>query len=197
MPWASTPLLLKYLPLRFSCRTLSEPTLPLLSLGLNTTDDFAQLGRKPLALLILVGVPLVIGMATFAGPVIALLFGPAFKPAVPVLVILSLGLVPMFLNSQFAQILTARDRQWRSTRIMMVCAVINIGLNFVLIPMAVHWWHNGGRGAAVALVCTEVIMTIYGTTLLREVGRNRTLLHTTIGVLVAGAAQCGAIWLMG
>ena len=182
----------------FVPNVVGNATLPLLSrLGIDVAEDFARVGRKTVALLILVGVPLVVGLATFAGPVITLLFGPAFQPAVPVLQVLSLALLPMFLNSQFAQILTANDRQWSWTGIMMACVGVNVGINFVLIPFAVHYWHNGALGAAAALVCTEVIMTVYGMILLRDVVMERALGRTAVGALLAGAAQWSVVWLMG
>lgn len=177
---------------------VGNATLPLLSrLGVEMEHDFARVGRKTLELLILVGVPLVVGLATFAGPIIALLFGRAFDPAVPVLKVLSLSLVPMFLNSQFAFILSGRDQQWRWTRIMMVCGGVNVGANLILIPLAVHFWSNGALGAAVAMLCTELLMVAYGCVVLRDIVMAPSLARTAAGALAGGAAQAGLVLLIG
>lgn len=177
---------------------VGNATLPLLSrLGVDTDHDFSRVGRKTLAFLILTGIPLVVGLATFAGPVIGILFGPAFQPAVPVLVVLSFCLLPMFLNSQFAQILSARNRQWRWTGIMAVGTIINIALNLIAIPLAVHYWDNGALGAAGAMLATEVVMTVYGMVILRDVVLESSFVRTVIGAMIAGSAQAIVVVLVG
>jgi O-antigen/teichoic acid export membrane protein len=191
-------------PTRIFAVALSVPdivgnaTFPLLSrLGIDTRNDFVRVSAKTVALLVLLGVPLTAGLATFAGPVIAIMFGPSFGPSVPVLVVLSLCLLPMFLNSQFAQILTAQDRQWTWTGVMVVGTALNIVVNLVMIPLGVHYWHNGALGAATTMLGTELLMTIYGFVILREVMLQSSLIRVMIGATVAGLAQAGIAWLMG
>jgi O-antigen/teichoic acid export membrane protein len=182
----------------FPTSIIGAATLPLLSrLGRDPGADFKRAGRKTLALFILCAVPLTIGLATFAGPLILTVFGPAYRPSVPVLVALSLCIVPMFLNFQFNQLLTARDQQWRWTVAMAMACVVNPPLNLVLIPLAQHTWHNGALGAAVAWLATEILQLIYGTTILRDVVLDRHLGRVAMGALVAGVAQAGVLWLTG
>lgn len=190
-------------PTRIFAVALSVPdivgnaTLPLLSrLGVDTRDDFIRVSAKTIALLVLLGVPLTAGLGTFAGPVIAIMFGSSFGPSVPVLVVLSLCLLPMFLNSQFAQILSAQDRQWLWTGIMVAGTVLNILLNLITIPLAVHYWHNGALGAAMTMLGTELVMTIYGFIILRDVVLQSALLRVIMGALIAGVVQAGIAWLL-
>jgi O-antigen/teichoic acid export membrane protein len=190
-------------PTRIFSVALSVPdivgnaTLPLLSrLGVDTHDDFARVSANSLALLVLLGVPLTAGLATFAGPVITIMFGPSFGPSVPVLVVLSLCLLPMFLNSQFAQILSAQNRQWMWTGIMIVGTVLNIFLNLVTIPLALHYWHNGALGAAATMLGTELAMAAYGFIILKDIVFQSSLVRVMIGASVAGVAQAGIAWLL-
>jgi len=172
---------------------IAGATLPLLSrLGLGVQHDFTRVARKTLMLLIVSAVPLTIGLATFAGPLMLTVFGHKYAASVPVLQVLCLSIPATFLNIQFYQMLAARDQQSRWTIITAVCCVINPLLNLLLIPYTVHHGHNGAMGAAWALTATEMIMMVYGAVFTRDV-----ILHREIGrvvgvALLAGAAQ-GAV----
>lgn len=171
-------------------------TLPMLSrLGIDAGHDFARAGRQTLALLLACGVPLVIGLATFARPLILVVYGPAYLPSVPVLIILSLCLIPMFLNIQFAQTLTACDLQWRWTAAMGVSCIINPLINIALIPLAEQRWHNAALGAALALLATELLMAVFGAVSLRNILFDRELGRASLGALLAGVTQMAVLWL--
>ena len=173
-------------------------TLPLLSrLGVDAGADFDRVSRKTLSLLIACAVPITIGLATFSRPLILTVFGNAFSPSVPVLVVLSLCIPFMFLNIQFNQMLTARDRQKVWTIIMAASCVLNPVANLILIPLAEQRWHNGAQGAALALLSTEIFMTVYGMWVLRTALRDRGLARVALGALAAGGAQGAALLLMG
>ncbi len=175
---------------------IATATLPLLSrLGVDAGSDFARVGRKTITLLIVCAVPLTIGLATFAEPLIALINGPRFLSAVPVLIVLSLCILPTFLNVQFYQMLAAQDKQWRWTIVMAISCVLNPLANFILIAFAQRHWHNPAVGAALALLVTEAGMAIYGTISMRAVLLDRALGRIAVSVLVAGTAQLAIIWL--
>jgi O-antigen/teichoic acid export membrane protein len=175
---------------------IGPATLPQLSrLGMTRGVDFDRAGRNALALFIVAAVPLTIGAATFSGIVIPAVYGSAYRASVPVAVILSLAILPMFLNFQFSQILAACDRQWRWTWALAGCCVVNPPLNFILIPFAQHTWHNGALGAALAWLATELLEVIYGLILLRSVVFDRTMGRLLLGVSAAGAAQGAALWI--
>lgn len=169
---------------------LGSATLPMLSrLGLDPKVDFERTARKTLSLLITCSVPLAIGMASMAGPGISIIFGPAFSEAVPVLTILSLTVPLTFLDMQFYQILAAQNREIQWTRIMGVSCAVNPLVNVALIPLSIHQWHNGAIGAALSLLVTEGIMTIYGASVLRRVVLHPLIGHAVLASLAAGAVQ--------
>lgn len=169
---------------------IAGATLPLLSrLGLGGQQDFARVARKTLALLIITSVPLAIGTATFARPLILTIFGRKYADSVPVLQVLSLCIPSTFLAIQFYQMVVARDQQWRWNIIMAIGCVVNPLLNLLLISYAVYHWHNGALGAAWTLVATEGLMMVYGVAILRDVVLHRELARALGSALAAGAAQ--------
>lgn len=171
-------------------------TLPLLSrLGADAGEDFSRVGRKTLSLLLTCAVPLTIGLATFAGPLVQIVYGSLYRPSAPVLAVLSLCLVPMFVNMQCGQMLIACNKQWRWTVIMAVSCVVNPLINAMLIPYAAQHWHNAALGAAWSLLATEVLMSLYGASILRKSLLDRHIIRTSAGALIAGLCQIAALWL--
>jgi len=101
-----------------------------------------------------------VALLTLAQPIVGLLFGPEFGPAVPILRIKALTMVVLFVDYYLATILIAvgRERSWLA--IAVAACVVSPTLNWVLIPLTDLRYSNGGVGAAVATLVTEVfIMT--------------------------------------
>lgn len=171
-------------------------TYPLLArLGIEPGTDYYRVGNKTLSLLIGGMVPLTIGLATFAPPLISTVFGHKYDGAIPVLVVLCLGIPFSFLDMQFSQMLSARNQQGRWAAIMAASCVINPLLNLATIPYAMaHGDHDGALGAAVAVVVTEAVMTVYGVALLRGFVLNRVVARVTGGALIGGAVQGAIVW---
>ena len=165
-------------------------TQPLLSrLGLTAGTDFRHVARKSLALLLLGAVPLTIGLCSFSGPLILGIFGPAYRPSIPVLTVLGLCVIPSFLSMQAAGTLAAANRQWVWTAVMAACCVLNPLLNLAIIPRAVATWHNGALGAAYALLATELLMGAIALIVLRPILRDRAFLRLVLQVALAGGGQ--------
>jgi len=165
-------------------------TQPLLSrLGVTAGSDFRQVTRKSLALLLLGAMPLTIGLCSFSGPLILGIFGPAYRPSIPVLTVLGLCVIPSFLSMQAASILAAANRQWVWTAVMATCCVLNPLLNLAIIPRAVATWHNGALGAAYALLATELLMGATALIVLRTILWDRAFLRLALQVALAGAGQ--------
>ena len=75
---------------------------------------------------------------------ILLIFGPAFKPAIPTLTILALSLVLTFVNLSLSNGLIALDRERKIVWIILLAAACNFCLNLALIPV---YRQNGAAGA--------------------------------------------------
>lgn len=79
-----------------------------------------------------------------AGPVVSLLFGNAFLPAVPMFRILVGAIVIYGVNNILANLLAAEGLPWSGVWIWTIALVLNMTLNWFWIPM------YGGEGAAYA-----------------------------------------------
>ena len=173
-------------------------TLPLLSrLNLPGGQDFLRMSRTTFGLLFVAAVPLSVGLATLANPLLLVIYGQSYRDSVPVLVVLALCLAPMFWNMQFSQTLNARDQQWRWTAVMAASCVANPLINWVMIPIAAQHWHNGALGAALALLATETVMACYGMAVARDIVLCRAIARYVAGATLAGAGQLGVVLLIG
>jgi O-antigen/teichoic acid export membrane protein len=117
---------------------------------------------------LVISLPIAAGTVAVAGPLVGLLYGPAFGESAAVLSILALAVPATYLNIIVNQSLIASNRQIVWTKVLAVSAVINPLLNLFAIPAAHAAWHNGALGAAWSLVATEVLMAAVGLYLLRS-----------------------------
>ena len=149
-----------------------------------------EVARRPIELILLLGLPICVVTAVTAGPVIKLLYGPGYRQAAPVLVILAFVAPLMYLNIMLNQLVVAAKRQSIWTWIMAGATVVNPVLNVVLIPIFRTHTGNGATGAAVALGLTEVLIVVVGLVI---VGR-KVLTRSSVSLLVRGVVAAGSMW---
>jgi O-antigen/teichoic acid export membrane protein len=136
--------------------------------------------RTPIEHTLALALPICVVTATTAGPVIRLLYGPAYANAAPVLTILALCLPAMYLNTMLNQVLVAAERQRVWTWVMLGATIVNPLCNLVLIRAAQARWHNGAIGAALSLLVTELLIVAVG-----------------IGVVGRHVLGTGSLWRLG
>ncbi len=112
-------------------------------------DKLAALYDRAGHYLMALALPLAAGVALLAGPIIDLVFGPAFAPAVAVLQVAIWAIVFLLLNVPDARLLLVYDRQRQAAWLLALSTGLNVGLNLALIPL----W--GIAGAAVARVLSS------------------------------------------
>lgn len=153
---------LLFLPVIFSTALF-----PALTRAFKTNpNDMVKLAQRSFNLLTALSLPVAIGGMLLSGVIIHLLYGQAFAPSTPIMIILSATLVPTYLNILINQFLVATDRQIAWTKVMAGACVLNPLINFFLIGYFQRTTGNGGTGAAIALLSTEVLMVIAGIALL-------------------------------
>lgn len=118
---------------------------------------FAAFARVPVEQALVTSFPLALGGAAVAGPLIGI-FGPEFADAVPILVILALGVIPISFNVMAYQLLVAMGRQKVWTKVVAGATVINPVFNFFAIRACQDRYGNGAIGAAASLIATELVM---------------------------------------
>jgi O-antigen/teichoic acid export membrane protein len=176
--------------LLFPATVLGGALMPTLA-RLKATDHeaYRRAVIESLRVALLTGAPIAIGTYIFAERGIGLVFGATFEPAADNLRVLSAYLLPVFVNMALGSLLVISGRQfaWALGKGAMVLG------SAVLSYIAIPYWHartgNGGLGAAVATVASEVGMFAFALVLLpRGLLDGRAILD--LGrALVAGAAM--------
>jgi len=137
-----------------------------------------ELGMKATATVL---VPVGLAFVLLADPLIHLLYGSPYGPAVGPLRLLGVMVVLIGLNDLAAVLLIARDRPLAFARVVGAVTVLNIALNFVLIPT------YGASGAAFTAALSAFLLLVLGMIVVRPLtGRVRML--RPFGGAAAGAA---------
>ena len=124
---------------------------PIMSASSKTSKEMlVKSYRLAVKYLLIVMLPIVIGTTLIAEKIIFLVYGSEFAGSVTALQILIWALIFASLNSVSLNLLISIDRQKLNLLIMGLCAVANIALNFMLIPMLCY------NGAAIATVISNV-----------------------------------------
>ena len=151
-------------------------------------DNLVKTARTPLEFILVVSVPIAAGMALVAAPLVHTIYGPAFGPAVPVMIILACCIPSGYLNIILVQVLIAAKRQAAWSYVMVAAAVINPLMNLILIPATESRYHNGAIGAAISLLLTEAPMTIVGFVLVgQHVFDRRAIRRCLLATVASGA----------
>ena len=123
---------------------------------LHAKDTFISVLHDSIKYLLVVSMPISIGIAVLARPIILFLFTDTFLPSVLPLQILIVSLVFSFLSFPIGAALNASDRQKTQTTIVGFVMIINILLNLWLIPQI------GVSGAAISALVGNFLLTFLG-----------------------------------
>lgn len=140
----------------------SQSLFPVLSRMAETTQDsLSKALRKSLNITMFVGLPISILLFSFPQQIIGFLFGlEEYERSAVLLQIFSIGLLLVYIDFILGAIVMATDKQKKWSKIAGVAIFLNIGLNYLAIPFTQDNFGNGGIGAAVATIITELyIMT--------------------------------------
>ncbi|MGZ4664042.1 MAG: flippase [Frankiaceae bacterium] len=150
-------------------------------------EQLRRAARRPVELVLLLSLPIAAGTAVVAGPLIRLLYGPAYEQAVPVLVLLGLCIPFMYLNTMLGTVVIAAKRQIDWTWVMLGATLLNPLLNAALITVTEHHYHNGAIGAALSLLGTEVVMVAVGFAIVGRYVLDREMLRRFASTATASA----------
>ncbi len=113
--------------------------------------ELRQLTVRSLRYLLLGTFPVAIGTAILANNIISLVYGHKFFNAAPVLTVHIFSLIPFSMVYFLASVLIVTDNQRVDLGINILAAIINIILNFALIP------YFAEMGAVIAVLVTIII----------------------------------------
>ncbi|WP_048190868.1 flippase [Methanobacterium sp. SMA-27] len=100
----------------------------------SSKDSLKLIVEKYFKYMILIGVPLGVAITLLSNQIIILIFGQAFLASSPALQILVWATVFTFGNAAFVQLFQSTNKQLLLTKITFMGMIINITLNFILIP---------------------------------------------------------------
>lgn len=159
---------------------------------LHTKTKFVTVLHDSIKYLLVVAMPISVGIAVLARPIILFLFTEEFLPSVLPLQILIVSLIFSFLSFPLGAALNASDRQKTQTTIVGVVMVVNIIMNLLLIPSI------GVSGAAVSALVGNFLLTFLGYIFMAQsIELDHTMfLRTFFKVLVSGMLMGFGVWLV-
>ena len=104
----------------------------------------ARLTGEFLRYLALLAVPATLGLAALSAALVRTLYGPAYSPAIPVVVVATLLSLPSTLSSPAHYHIAAADAQSFLVKWLILCAAITLGLDYWLVD---RWCALGGAVA--------------------------------------------------
>lgn len=129
--------------------------LPLLSRSIFTDRNrFEEIANKTFKVFFIIIVPLIIGTLFLAQHIVTIVSGPEFQESVLVLRILIFALGFIFFGHYFNMLLVVGNAQRKLMQSLLVAAVVNIGLNLILIERFSY------LGAASTAVVTELVVVL-------------------------------------
>ncbi|HYI85347.1 MAG TPA: flippase [Acetobacteraceae bacterium] len=162
--------------------SFSAAMLPWFSAQAGSRERIAQgfeLGTKATAAVL---VPVGLTFILFAEPLIELLYGSGYGPAVTPLRFLGAGVVFLGINNLAASLMIARDRPLAFAAVGGAALVGNVALNIVLIP------EYGADGAAFTAALSAFCVFIAGFFLIRSLAGRVRLVRSIAGPFAAGGA---------
>lgn len=134
--------------------------------------------------ILIITLPIVIGTTLIADKIIFLIYGATFAGSAHALQILIWTFVFTSTNYVFLNLLVAMDKQKLNTLCIGVCAIANVGLNFILIPLLSY------NGAAIATVVTGIVLFVtsfyFVSSHLQVLPVHKILIRPAIGGLIMG-----------
>jgi O-antigen/teichoic acid export membrane protein len=140
-------------PLSLIPEALAISLLPIMSASLKSSNE-RLINTYGLAIryLLIAILPIAIGTTLIADKIIFLIYGVEFAGSTTALQILIWALVFTSMNYALATILLSVGKQKLSTVSIALCAVVNVALNFILIPTLSY------NGASIATVATNAVL---------------------------------------
>lgn len=124
---------------------------PLASLYPESMAAFRLLIERTAKYLLIYAFPVALGILVLAPDIMVMVFGAPFLPAVPILRILAVSLLPFGLMKLFGNVLVATHYPWVDFATICMGVIVNLVLNVIFIPM------YGAMGAAYTTLVTITV----------------------------------------
>lgn len=156
-------------------------------------DLHSRTTKTGLELMVVVGVLFSICTIVFARPLVKLLYGlEQFEPSIVVLQVLSACLPLLYFDMMMGTLLLSADKQKEQSLLALGAIPLNCVLNLLAIPLFQERFGNGGLGAAVATILTEIVIM---SVMLRLVPRG-VLTGLRVGLVVRSVISGVVTWIV-
>lgn len=158
----------------------------------NNPDKLKQLYIQSIDLLFTISLPMVVGIAFLAPKIIALIYGPAFLPAVVPLQIIIWALIFIFLNVPNSRMLLVSNNQKQSLFMLSISTGLNVMLNFILIPVL------DVNGAAISRLASTLVFFVLGLIFISRHQKIKLamLVSPFVKILLAISLMTTALWFL-
>jgi len=131
---------------------IASSLLPILSKYENEKEKSGKIFEKIMTIVLAVGIPLTVGGVFFSKEIVMLVFGSDYLAGGPVLQVLMISILATFPNVLLINLIFSKNLQKLFIAATSLGVLLNIGLNFWLIPK------YGAVGAAASTVFAEIII---------------------------------------
>jgi O-antigen/teichoic acid export membrane protein len=159
--------------------------------ALKDLRKLSLIGQSATRYLLALSLPAAVGVTLLAQPILVLLYGPAFEAAAATLSVLILTLIPYGIVRYHAYVLLGANQQHIDLILNLVMSVVNIALNFILIP---RYGHLGAAVATAVSICAYGLLQ-YGY-LIRKLPGRSALITFPFPVLAACALMAVCVWML-
>ncbi|RJX18279.1 MAG: flippase [Desulforudis sp.] len=120
-------------------------------------EELFHVAHKSAKLIFFTSVPILIGLVALGNPILRIIFGTGFATAYMALILLAVGQFVNAISGSSGMFLNMTGNQNVLRNIMTLAAVINLSLNFLLIP---NFGINGAAFSAMISLCLWNLTTV-------------------------------------
>lgn len=121
--------------LMFLSYAFCKAIFPIMSKSFHESKEkFLKISQRSISLMFIVGMPIPLGMTFLADKIILLVYGDDFTESITAMKILGWAIPLIYLNSPLLRMLYSANKQNMAMAIVSIGMIINIVLNFILIP---------------------------------------------------------------
>lgn len=157
---------------------------PLMSrYAVESSQKLAHLYQTSFRFLSLLVFPMTVGLSLLSPQIVPFIFGSQFGPTVPILAVLAFTLVFTFLNEPNIRVMLVNDKQSKLLFILVISVLINILINFILIPSL------AGIGSAIARVCSVGTLFMLTSFYANKILEHQNAISTLLKPLIASSTM--------
>lgn len=145
--------------LMFIPSIFSIAVFPILSRIYKDQANLAATTTKSIDFIIIAGIPVSVLILVFTPDIISLFYGlQQYSSSVILLKIFAIGVILVYVDMILGTAILASDKLKEWTLVALGAVFVNIGLNYIMIPFTQQNYNNGGIGAAIATLVTELFV---------------------------------------